>query len=410
MDILQRTEQFLTEIGIHPNLTDIKKVSRDFSEQMTLGLRGEDSSLAMLPCHIPLRPPPKDGSVIALDAGGTNFRRALVEFSDGRPILSHTSKMPMPGTSCEISFLEFLDFVCDNIEPLLEKSLRIGFCFSYAFEPTPALDARITALSKEVKISGINGVLLGSALFSRFSERGGENDLRVSVINDAAACLLGGAAQHGFNGFGAGLIIGTGCNISYLERGCEIIKLPKAFDMIINTEAGNFDRLPFGKPDRLLDSKTTNPGEHLFEKMVSGAYIGPLVLEALRLAVYRNLFSDSAADQILSLEYLETSDADSFSYREMPFLCENSDDALTLKAIVDAVFERAARLVCAAIDAVQNRGGSRLYLTVDGSVFYKSRTFRTKLLRLSEKFTPNVQFQRAENGNLIGAALAALSK
>ncbi len=50
--------------------------------------------------------------------------------------------------------------------------------------------------------------------------------------------------------------------------------------MIVNIEWGAFDNerttLPFTKYDETLDAQTDNPGRQLFEKMLSGLYLGEL--------------------------------------------------------------------------------------------------------------------------------------
>lgn len=49
-------------------------------------------------------------------------------------------------------------------------------------------------------------------------------------------------------------------------------------EMIINIEWGAFDNekvvLPFSEYDEQLDRATENPGKQLFEKMISGLYLG----------------------------------------------------------------------------------------------------------------------------------------
>ena len=407
MDILKKATDFMMDVGIHPALSGIEKISRDFAAEMERGLAGEGGSLKMLPTYVPAAPPPaSEEPVIALDAGGTNFRRALVEFRGGAPRVTRMYATGMPGMDSEITLNDFLDFICEQIEPLLTKSQRLGFCFSYAFEATPEFDGRIIGLSKEVRISDIEGVMLGDALRARLREA--VPDLRFAMLNDTAACLLGGVAEHGLRGSAAGLIIGTGLNMAYTVRGAEIKKLPAAGDMIVNMEAGGFNLLPFGEPDKLLDARTKNPGEHLFEKMVSGAYMGAVALEALRLAALRGLLSEETSREIFRLRSMDTRESDLLLGLDAP-LNGNSDDSLVIKTLIASIYERAARLVCAMLRAVCERAGGRLFLTVDGSVFYKSRVFREALLRLIAESGLDIELQRAENGNLTGAALAALS-
>ena len=55
--------------------------------------------------------------------------------------------------------------------------------------------------------------------------------------------------------------------------------------MVINTEWGSFDNglkiLPSTEFDKIVDSETANPGYHLFEKRISGMFLGEILRVAL---------------------------------------------------------------------------------------------------------------------------------
>jgi len=82
-----------------------------------------------------------------------------------------------------------------------------------------------------------------------------------------------------------GLVLGEGSNAAYLEHIENIKKwkgpIPKSEKMIVNTEWGSIDEkkivLPVNEFDEILDSKSRNPGKHVFEKMISAFYLGELV-------------------------------------------------------------------------------------------------------------------------------------
>ena len=97
----------------------------------------------------------------------------------------------------------------------------------------------------------------------------------------------------------------------------------------------------------------------------------------------------------------------------------SGDDRAVLTAIIDAAFERSAKIVCANIQAVclQTDGGrskEHPYCVVaEGSTFYNSLLFRKKLdkyLRehLEEKHERFVICVRAEDATMTGTALSAL--
>ena len=88
-----------------------------------------------------------------------------------------------------------------------------------------------------------------------------------------------------------GLILGTGTNACYLEDIKNIETLdqedfPGQEHMVINTEWGAFgDRgeLDFIKTkwDENVDEMSVNPGKQIYEKMISGMYMGELIRQVL---------------------------------------------------------------------------------------------------------------------------------
>ncbi|GAG98502.1 unnamed protein product, partial [marine sediment metagenome] len=58
-----------------------------------------------------------------------------------------------------------------------------------------------------------------------------------------------------------------------------------------NIEAGNFSKGPRGEIDIKFDSTTIDPGMYVYEKMLSGAYLGGLATEVIRYAINDGLFT-----------------------------------------------------------------------------------------------------------------------
>jgi hexokinase len=100
---------FLKRHGFVYDSSLFGKLCEDFSDEMSRGLSGKSSSLDMIPTYIST-----DGdvdyskNVIVIDAGGTNFRAALVHFdSEHRPVVDYLEHYPMPGTGGAIDRDEF---------------------------------------------------------------------------------------------------------------------------------------------------------------------------------------------------------------------------------------------------------------------------------------------------------------
>ena len=244
-NIIAETNELLREISMHPDLTDIQEMTKAFVSEMEKGLRGEKSSIPMIPTYISaLGTPPENVPVIAVDAGGTNLRVALVTFVNGKPTVTRLEKYPMPGSLFEISSDEFFTELAEKILPLTEVSDRIGFCFSYPAEIFPNRDGKIMCLTKEVSVTDSEGKIIGQEVKKKLAEMGVKKDLSFTLLNDTVASLMGGVAEYTLSGFDGicGLILGTGYNTCCLEKGENISKLDKASDMIINCESGNFTK------------------------------------------------------------------------------------------------------------------------------------------------------------------------
>ena len=120
-----------------------------------------------------------------------------------------------------------------------------------------------------------------------------DKDFSFTLINDTVACMMGGAAEFPVTAFDGtcGLILGTGFNTCYLEKGERITKLVQADDMIINCETGNFSKVFRGIADEMTDLASENPGIGFCEKMLSGAYLGKVITNTAILASKRGLLS-----------------------------------------------------------------------------------------------------------------------
>ena len=418
---IKEVNGFLHEISMHPNQTDINALTETCISEMVKGLESEASSLKMIPTYVSVYGEPPEGKpVIAVDAGGTNLRIALVKFEDGKPLVTKMETYPIPGSLSEITADEFFGELADKILPLTNESSTIGFCFSYPAEIFPNRDGKILRLSKGVIVKDAVGLVIGSELKKKLSEKGAGQNFSFTLINDTVACMMGGAAEFpvaGFDGI-CGLIVGTGFNTCYAEKGENIKKLSDAQDMIINCETGNFSELFRGTSDEYTDASSENPGIGFSEKMVSGAYHGRVMSYTMQLAAKRGLLSKN----FLNIEPpFMAPELDAFLRGEdnrVAKLCAENDE-IVLREIIDKSFERAAKIVCAIVAAhcLHCDGGKtaeRPYCVVaEGSTFYKSLLFKKKLDMfvtdyIEGKLSRHVVFKGADNLTLTGAALSAL--
>jgi hexokinase len=93
-------DDFLKKQKLRAADIDIQQLTEDFSGEMNRGLEGKESSLRMIPTYIEadnefLTEVP----VVAIDAGGTNFRAAIVKISrQGKLEISNMVNSVCPGS------------------------------------------------------------------------------------------------------------------------------------------------------------------------------------------------------------------------------------------------------------------------------------------------------------------------
>jgi hexokinase len=437
--VKKRVDAFLRSYGMHYKDINMDECCSQFIDEMEKGLGGEDSSLAMLPAYIgPGGDISTDEPVVIIDAGGTNFRVAAAHFDKNRQfIMEDYKKYAMPGTREEITREAFFESIAEYLEPVINKSDKIGFCFSYASEILPNRDARLIFFSKEIKVRGMEGEEVGSALLKTLKERGVRGEKKITLLNDTVAALLGGKAQYPDRKFSSyiGFIFGTGMNTAYVEENKNICKTPdirvKPGYTIVNTESGGYGRAPRGEIDEKLDLDTKEPGRQKLEKMISGAYQGTLLLEVLRKAAGDGLFSGEFIHNIGQVKNIEPREIDEFC--QYPFSDKNilgrcigvgdsraqKEGRMTLYYIIDAIFERAAKFAAVNIASILLKTGEGkdpcepVCVTAEGTTFNKSIFFRPKLDYyikdyLSDKKGIYCEFIKNSNTTMIGTAIAGL--
>lgn len=420
--VFNKTEDFLKEIDMHPMQTNIAQTMVDIMSEMKNGLRGEASSITMIPTYISVNAKPiDDESIIVADAGGTNLRIGLCVYKNGRPQFSDIRKYPIPGAEKKLSSDEFFSELAEKILPYTNDSSRIAFCFSYPAEIFPDRDGKILSLNKELHVSGAVGKVVGASLKDKLAERGVDKEFTFTLLNDSTASLMGGIAtieNLGYDGI-AGLVLGTGSNTCCFEKGENIKKIAGANDMIINCESGSYSGAFRGKADLMTDQASEIPGDHLLEKMISGAYMGSVITNTAILASQEGLLSKNLLDQSLPFTLPELDEFVRGKDNRISEICVGDDNEI-MRHIIDSVYERAAKLVCANLAAlcVHADGGkfenNPFCVIAEGSTFYNSFLFYDKLKEYINSYIQG-EMQRylvcrhAGNSTLAGAALSVFT-
>lgn len=148
------------------------------------------------------------------------------------------------------------------------------------YSQTSISAGKILRMGKGFTIQGIEGQDL-STLFKQAFERKSVNVRVTALINDTVGTLVAHAYSNPQSR--VGFIYGTGVNAAYPEQVSRIVKLqgkPFSGTMLVNTEIdifGSDTYLPLNQYDRQLDAQHSQHEFQLYEKMMSGAYIGELV-------------------------------------------------------------------------------------------------------------------------------------
>jgi hexokinase len=434
-EVQEKAAEFLRSHGMYHGDVDMEEVAELFLEQMEAGLAGRESSLAMIPTYIETgKRLGVDEPVIVMDAGGTNFRAAVVSFDEhGKPVIKKLRKKGMPGVDEEVSKNEFFDILAGYIEDIIGQSKKVGFCFSYPCEIFPNKDGKLIRFVKEIHITEIVGQKVGENLNAALERLGISCPKQIVILNDTVTALLAGMAgveAKKYDSY-AGFILGTGTNTCYIEQNKNITKvqgLDTDNEMIINVESGGFDKAPRGKIDVQFDTSTSNPGVHTFEKMISGAYLGPLCLDVIRAAVEDELFSSVAGEKLRAIKKLDTKQISDYLAEpsaacsppgEALLKASNYDKAL-MEALIGAMVERAAKLTAINLSAIvlkSGRGKSAdkpVCTVAEGTTFYSLPGLKEKVEGYLREFLVGqkgcyYEIAQVENATLIGAAIAGLT-
>lgn len=417
----------LRELGMHPDCCEKTFCEEIFRSCMASGLQGDCRGMMMLPTYISADGDvPKGKKIIVMDAGGTNFRRAVAWFDeDGKIVLDQFEKYPMPGTRGALTVDEFFDEIAERLLPVIGESDRIGFCFSYATKALPNMDGRLKQFCKEVQVRDCEDIEVCAELKKALRRKGVTEEKHFVLLNDSVAALLGGKAAAAGKDYDSylGYIYGTGLNCCYVEETKKIAGVEgyQGERMIVNMEAGIHVGFPMGEADRLLDASSEIPGDHMFEKMVSGAYLGRVMALTARLCADRGVFSAEAAERLRAIPAFDLREVgEFFDGGELAALADAAEeDKTALKQIMTRLYERAAKLVAISIGCVLTWTGTGknperpVCATMEGTTFRKSRVFRERFFQLEKDYLNGElgvypEFLECEDTTLTGTAIAGL--
>ncbi|XP_069317318.1 hexokinase HKDC1 isoform X4 [Eulemur rufifrons] len=407
-DQIKKVDRFL----YHMRLSDetLLDIMARFRGEMERGLAKDTNptaSVKMLPTFVRAIPDgSENGEFLSLDLGGSKFRVLKVQVSEeGKQQVQMESQFyPTPNEIIRGNGSELFEYVADCLADFMQtkdlkhKKLPLGLTFSFP--------CRQTKLEEDMDVDIL------------------------ALVNDTVGTMMTCAYDDPY--CEVGVIIGTGTNACYMED-MSNIDLVEGDEgrMCINTEWGAFGddgslediRTEF---DRELDLGSLNPGKQLFEKMISGLYMGELVrLILLKMAKAGLLFGGEKSSALHIKGKIETRHVAAMEkYKEglantreilVDLGLEPSEaDCIAVQHVCTVVSFRSANLCAAALAAIltrlrENKKLARLRTTVgmDGTLYKIHPQYPKRLHKVVRKLVPNcdVRFLLSESGSTKGAAM-----
>ncbi|XP_056889203.1 hexokinase-2 [Takifugu flavidus] len=423
---------------------DLMEISNRFRREMDKGLCRDTNPTAvvkMLPTFVHSTPDRTEhGEFLALDLGGSTFRVLLVKvMADGEQKVEMENQIyVIPEHLMKGNGVKLFDHIADCLANFMEKigmkekKLPLGFTFSFPCQQTKLDESILLSWTKAFKSSGVEGKDVVSLLRAAIKKRGDFDVDVMAVINDTVGAMM--TCGYDDQLCEIGLIVGTGTNACYMEqmRNIEVLDGDEG-RMCINTEWGAFGddgtledhRTDF---DREIDAGSLNPGNQLFEKMVSGMYMGELVRVILvKMTKEQLLFKGKTTVGLLTTGSFKTSyiytidndnDEEGLASAEKVLrglnLNPTSEDCLAVRRVCQIVSTRSAHLCAATLVAVlrqirDNKAAEKLRTTIgaDGSVYKNHQEFSRRLHKMVRQLMPDsdVRFLTSQCGSGKGAAM-----
>lgn len=283
------------------------------------------------------------------------------------------------------------------------NEFRLGFTFSFPVQQQGLNKGALIRWTKGFNIEDAIGKDVCALLQTEIDEL--HLPVRVAaVVNDTVGTLMARSyTSPGKTGALLGCILGTGTNGAYVEKLEKITKLAQSQggdadydrstgEMVLNMEWGSFDNhlrvLPNTPYDIAVDKDTPNPGVHMFEKRVSGMFLGEILrrtiltlLEDEECQLFKD--SDSSTNDIRSTttiaensalykpwgidtSFLSVVRADNSAGlkatratldKDLGVSAASFEDAQAVKVLVEAIGKRSARLSAVAFAGVVLHSG-----------------------------------------------------
>ncbi|MDY3138420.1 MAG: hexokinase [Bacteroides sp.] len=390
----------------------LKGIAYAFREKVEEGLSKKNAEIQCIPTFILPKAADVRGKALVLDLGGTNYRVAIVDFTQEKPVIypsngwkKDMSVMKSPGYTREELFKELADLI---VEIKREEEMPVGYCFSYPAESVPGGDAKLLRWTKGVDIRRMVGQFVGKPLLDYLNEKNKIKFTGIKVLNDTIASLFAGLTDKSYDAY-IGLIVGTGTNMATFIPADKIKKLDPAYSVEglipVNLESGNFHPPFLTAVDDTVDAMSDSMGKQRFEKAVSGMYLGDILKAAFPLDEFEKKFDARKLTAIMNYPDIHKD---------------------IYVQVARWIYSRSAQLVAASFAGLiallksYNKDIHRICLIAEGSLFWsesrKDKSYNILVMEKLQELLRELQLEDVEvhinnmsNANLIGTGIAALT-
>ncbi|XP_012528618.1 hexokinase type 2 isoform X3 [Monomorium pharaonis] len=419
----------------------LRQVMQALDDEINKGLAKETHDDAIVKCFTTyvqdLPNGTEKGNFLALDLGGTNFRVLLITLDrqnfDMKSKIYAIPQSLMLGTGTQLfdHIAQCLALFVKDLN-LQNEVLPLGFTFSFPLTQYGLTEGHLVRWTKGFDCSGVIGQDVVALLEDAISRR---RDVKIDVcaiLNDTTGTLMSCAWKN--QNCRIGLIVGTGSNACYVEKTKNVqCAIPGNYDpnkphMLINTEWGAFGEngaLDFVMTefDRAIDENSINRNKQLFEKMISGMYMGELTRLVLEKLVNAGLLfggkcpSDLKKRGKFFTKYVSEIENDPKGrytncrevLAELGIRNVSDQDCENVRYVCSVVSRRAAHLSSAGIATLLNKiGENNITVGIDGSVYRFHPHFHDLMTaKISELQKYKFDLMLSEDGSGRGAALVA---
>lgn len=418
-----------------------RKIMEKLTEDINKGLSKDKHDEAVVKCYTTyvqdLPNGTEKGNFLALDLGGTNFRVLLITL-DGQNFDMKSKIYAIPQSLMLGTGTQLFDHIAQCLAlfvkdlKLENEVLPLGFTFSFPLVQEGLTEGRLVRWTKGFNCSGVVGEDVVALLEAAIERR---NDVKIDVcaiLNDTTGTLMSCAWKN--KNCRIGLILGTGSNACYVEKTNNAKRAtPGKYskdkeNMLINMEWGAFgeqNTLDFclTEFDRDVDQNSINPGKQIFEKMISGMYMGELARLVLEKLVNNGLlFGGKCPSELRKrgqfftkyVSEIENDPKGKYTncrevLAEIGVRNASDQDCENVRYVCSVVSRRAAHLASSGTAAVLNKiGEDNVTVGVDGSVYRFHPHFHDLMTeKIGQLQNHTFDLMLSEDGSGRGAALVA---